>query len=86
MGLHRDVLDQLARCLIKLEASGDALRSAVRQPQSLIEDPANYAFHCKVRNAFGRDVLTLFSMTVAGCYVNPDKALYAGRRRYCSMG
>ena len=68
MGLHRNVLDQLPRCFIKLEASGDALRSAIWQSQSLVEGPANYAFHCKVRNAIELNVLTLIE---DDCYVNP---------------
>ena len=70
-GVHRDVLDQLTRCFIKLEASGDALRSAIRQSHSLVECPANYAFHCKVRNAFGLDVLTFIEHD---CYVNLARA------------
>ena len=58
VGLHRDVLDQLPCCFIKLEASGDGLRSAIQYSQSLVEGPANHAFHCKERNALGVVLLT----------------------------
>ena len=74
-GLHRDVLDQLPRCFIKLEASGDGLRSAIQQPQPFVEGPANYAFHCTVRNAFGLAVLTSSQTTVERLLCHPASGL-----------
>jgi len=75
MGLHRDVLDQLPRCFIKLEASGDGLRSAIQQPQPFVEGPANYAFHCMGRNAFGLAVLTSSQPTAGRLLCHPASRL-----------